>query len=223
MKILIADDHNLFLQGLQFVLQSHFPDAKIITAQSYTQVFEILQNEHNFSLIVTDLAMPGAESLQGIKKIHSLAADTPIAILSAVFEPQIVRKTIDIGVSAYITKASSNNDIISAINMVLEGGVYIPQELFDRKDKLFAPMTESAPATKHIKASEFSPRQIDVLKYLAAGYSNKQIAFALDISEGTVKFYVTAILKKLNVLNRTAAGLKAVRLGLISTKNKLQK
>jgi len=219
MKILIADDHDLFLKGLEFVLKSNFSNSQIVAAKNYTELFNVLQKESDFSLIVTDLAMPGAESISGIKKVHSLAPDIPIVILSAVFGQDIVRRTIDIGVSGYITKATSNDEILNAINMVLEGGVYIPAELFDAKDEIFKPLIEeNFSSEEKQKVPNFSKRQLEVLERIAAGLSNKQIAFELSLSEGTVKFYVTAILKKLNVLNRTSAGLKAIKSRIISQK-----
>jgi len=216
MKILIADDHELFLKGLEFMLQSRFPDASILTASNYMESFEILKNVRDFDLIITDLAMPGANSLQGIEKIHQLAENSPIIILSAVFDKNIIKQTIDIGVGGYVLKASSNQEISYAINIVMAGGVYIPQELIDAENELMKPLLEAETIEEK---PNLTARQKEVLQKIAEGKSNKQIAFELDLTEGTVKYYITAILKKLNVLNRTAAGLKAVQFNLIN-KNK---
>lgn len=212
MRILIADDHELFLKGLEFVLQSHFPEAKIITASDYKEAFSVLENLHDFSLIITDLAMPGVNSLNGIEKIKKLANDAPVVILSAVFDQDAIQKTLEMGVSGYILKASSNSEIINALKVVLDGKVYIPKD--------FSAVESVIPQQplEQIDKSSFSERQLEVLQKIVEGLSNKQIAHDLSLSEGTVKFYITSILKKLNVLNRTAAGLKAVKLGLVSSK-----
>lgn len=215
MKILIADDHELFLKGLEFMLQNQFSEAQIITAADYNETFSLLENLHNFDLIITDLAMPGANSIQGIKKIHDLAKETPIIILSAVFDSDIINKTIEIGVGGYILKASSNKEIIEAINLVLAGGVYIPQDMIDNQNDLMLSISNNQ---EFEEKPEFSSRQAEVLQKIVEGKSNKQIAYELNLTEGTVKYYITSILKKLNVYNRTAAGLKAVQLGLISAK-----
>lgn len=220
MRILIADDHELFLKGLEFILRDIFPDDEFVFAHSYTDVFKIIEKEKNFKLVLTDLAMPGANWLQGIEHIHKNLPETPIIILSAVFEKDVVQKTIEIGAAGYIPKTSPNAVIISAVNLVLSGGVYIPPELlnvtkeseFDLLKQTEEEMQKNNPADK----IDMSPRQIDVLKLMSKGLSNKQIAFDLGITEGTVKLYVTAILKILNVYNRVSAVNEARRRGLIT-------
>lgn len=84
MKILIADDHELFLKGLEFILNENFQHPEITTAQSYTDIFSILEQKQDFDLIITDLAMPGAAWLPALTKIHTLVPDTPITVISAV-------------------------------------------------------------------------------------------------------------------------------------------
>ena len=131
MKILIADDHELFLKGLEFILKSDFKDAQIELCKNYTEIFARLEQNSDFDLIVTDLAMPGANWFEALSTIHSMAKDTPIIIISAVFDKEIVQKTLEIGVSGYIPKSSPNAIILGAINLVLAGGVYIPHELLN--------------------------------------------------------------------------------------------
>ena len=86
MKFLIADDHELFLQGLEFILRKQYPEAQIVLTNSYTGIFDILQKQRDFDLIITDLAMPGANWLEAISRIHSICSDVPIIIISAVFD-----------------------------------------------------------------------------------------------------------------------------------------
>lgn len=220
MKILVADDHELFLKGLELVLQDLDKNMQLVFAKNYTEMFQIVEKEQDFNLVLTDLAMPGSNWLDAIAQIHSSLPDTPIIILSAVFDREIVQKTIEIGVSGYIPKTSSNAVILSAVNLVMSGGVYIPAELLnnDLKNefaalKQFIEITPSKNVEENIKI--LTPRQIDVIKCIAQGHSNKQIAYDLGLTEGTVKLHVTAILKLLNVYNRTGAVMEATRLGLI--------
>lgn len=220
MRILVADDHELFLKGLELVLQSLNKEMELSFAKNYTEIFDILEKDKNFDLILTDLAMPGAKWMDAIAKIHQQVPDTPIIILSAVFDKEIVQKTIEIGVSGYIPKTSSNAVILSAVNLVMSGGVYIPAELLNNKElsnefdalKQVENQKETPPEEKD---KVLTPRQVDVVKCIARGCSNKQIAYELGLSEGTVKLHVTAILKLLNVYNRTGAVMEATRLGLI--------
>lgn len=220
MKILIADDHELFLKGLELILQDYIPGVNLVTAKSYTDIFDNLKKETEIDLILTDLAMPGANWLEAIRQIHETVPETPIIILSAVFDKEIVQKTIELGAGGYIPKTSSNAVIVSAINLVLSGGVYIPAELLgatNRSEFDLLKQVETVSPVEDVKEKIkiLSPRQIDVLRLIAQGKSNKVIAFELGLTEGTVKLHVTAILKLLGVYNRTGAVMEATRLGLI--------
>ena len=220
MKILIADDHELFLKGLEIILKDFSPNVKLVKAKNYTEMLKIINEETDFDLILTDLAMPGGIWLDSLKEIHEKLPDTPIIILSAVFEKEIVQKTLDLGVSGYIPKTSPNAVILSAVNLVLSGAVYVPAELLkETPDNSLMELekVEALPDNVDIKEKikVLSPRQLDVLRLVANGKSNKQIAFELGLTEGTVKLHVTAILKILNVYNRTGAVAQATNLGLL--------
>lgn len=221
MKILIADDHELFLKGLEMILSDSYPEAALIKAKDYTEVFDVIRKNKDLTLILTDLAMPGARWLDALNKIHTTTPETPIIILSAVFDKEIVQKTIELGAAGYIPKTSSNAVILSAVNLVLSGGVYIPAELLQGTSqnefnllKQLEDMPENQDVSEKIKI--LSPRQIDVLKLIAEGKSNKQIAYELGLTEGTVKLHVTAILKLLNVYNRTGAVAAAKHVGILN-------
>ncbi len=205
MRVLVADDHELFLKGLEFILRDSYPDIELVFAHNYAEIFAFLESDRRFDLLMTDLAMPKGKWQEALPHIHMLLPSTPIIILSAVFDKEIVQKTMDIGVSGYIPKTSPNAVIISAMNLVMAGGMYIPPELLNNQPE------QSAEAS-HI----LTPRQIDVIRAVAEGKSNKQIAYELGLSEGTVKLHVTAILKLLNVNNRTGAVREAERLGVLS-------
>ena len=220
MRILIADDHELFLKGLELILSDFCPEAELVKACNYTEIFEIIKKQKDFNLILTDLAMPGAHWLEALQKIHEQLLETPVIILSAVFDREIVQKTIELGAAGYIPKTSSNAVILSAVNLVLSGGVYIPVELLQNTTnnefdilKQIEQIGSNQEVNNNIK---LSPRQIDVLRLISLGKSNKQIAYDLGLTEGTVKLHITAILKILNVYNRTGAVATATQLGLLN-------
>ena len=220
MKILIADDHELFLKGLEMVLSDFSPEAELVKARNYSEIFAIIEKQKDFNLVLTDLAMPGARWLEALQKIHEQLPDTPVIILSAVFDREIVQKTIELGAAGYIPKTSSNAVILSAVNLVLSGGVYIPAELLQgtSQDEFnMLKQLENVPEEQNLaeKVKILTPLQIEVLRLIAMGKSNKQIAYELGLSEGTVKLHVTAILKLLNVYNRTGAVAAANHLGLL--------
>lgn len=229
MKILIADDHELFLKGLEFILEQNVQHTEITTACNYKEIFSILENNKDFDLIITDLAMPGENWLTAINKIHNTLPDTPIIIISAVFDKELLQQTLDIGVAGYIPKTANNNLIISAINLVLAGGMYIPHELLyaqktqslanEKQKEYITPLKNLEKITENTKDETkkgLTERQIDIVKCIAEGLSNKQIAYKLNLTEGTIKVHITIILKLLNVKNRTSAVIEAAKRGYIS-------
>ncbi|MBR1601236.1 MAG: response regulator transcription factor [Alphaproteobacteria bacterium] len=220
-KILIADDHELFLQGLEFILKKEYPEADITLTDSYTGIFKILETERDFDLILTDLAMPGAGWREAIAKIHNICQEVPIIIISAVFEPEILQETYNLGVSGYVSKSFSNSLILSAINLVMAGGMYIPQEIMKMGMKSSSESVRNLirdldkPRASGENNCGLTPRQTEVLECMAEGLSNKQIAYKLGLSEGTVKIHITLLMRTLEVTNRTAAVRKAAQLGIL--------
>ena len=227
MKILIADDHELFLKGLEFTLKENLENITIISAQNYTEIFNLISQHKDINLIITDLSMPGANWLSAITKIHQTLPEIPLIIISAVFDKEILQQTLDIGVSGYIPKTASNNLIISAINLVLAGGIYIPHDLLYSTKKQsentipdyikpLKALEKENISTKDKKNKGLSERQMEIVKCIAEGLSNKEIAYRLNLTEGTVKVHITIILKLLNVKNRTSAVIEATKRGYIS-------
>lgn len=223
MKILVADDHELFLTGLELVIKSRHPDAEIVLAHNYSDIFSIIEKQKDFDVILTDLAMPGAVWSNAIKQIHQTLPETPIIILSALFDKEIVRQTIEIGVSGYLSKTSSHTEILQALDMVISGAAYLPEAFLKEQkiqgnsatEKLLHSLLETQ-ENQNTTSKHLTPRQTAVLEGIADGKANKQIAYELGLTEGTVKLHVTAILKILGVYNRTAAVMEATKLGLIS-------
>lgn len=208
LRILIADDHELFLDGLKMALNDLDDDLIIDVVHSHTELQEKADGKTQYDLILTDLAMPGIAWHESLRLLKEHNPETPIAVLSAVYDREIVLQAVDIGAAGFIPKTSSNKIILSAIHLILSGGLYLPSELLgDSNQKV----TRASGEVKSL----LTPRQLDVLRLMGQGKPNKIIARELDLSEGTVKLHVTAILKALNVINRTGAVISARNLGLI--------
>ena len=221
MKFLVADDHELFLQGLEFILKKEYPEVELVLAGDYTQILDIIKKQNDFDLLITDLAMPGGNWLVALQKVHSQAPEMPIIVVSAVFDKEILQKTYNIGVSGYVSKSFPNNIIISAINLVLAGGRYIPPDLVKLSSQFTTGQLNDLikgfdnSQKKQTDEKLLTPRQLEVLQCLAGGMSNKQIAYKLGLSEGTVKIHITLLMRALNVTNRVAAVRAGERAGLI--------
>lgn len=233
MRILIADDHELFRDGLRLVLGELGPDVVVEHASSYDEALAVVARSRDggvpFNVVLLDLVMPGMPWTDGLAAMNLAAPDSAVVILSASDDRRLVLETVRRGAKGFIPKTSSSRLMLSALRLVLSGGVYLPPAVLD--DGAGGQAAEAADPMAHLDGHAsaagaagaavldavdvpLTPRQREVLALLGQGKSNKEIARILDLSEGTVKLHVTAILKALNVNNRTGAVVAASRLGL---------
>ncbi len=222
MKLLVADDHVLVREGMRHSLGELAPDIEILEAENAEQVLEVMAGNPDLDVAILDLIMPGANGFELLIQVCEKFPDIPVVLMSASEDPDHMRKVIDYGASGYIPKSASRDVMLSAVKLVLSGGVYIPPAMLqsdgERGDTGFGLggdlLGNSRP--KVAIPPELTSRQLDVLLMLGQGKSNKEIARDLGLSENTVKIHVTAILKVLNVSNRTQAGIIAQTLDLSS-------
>lgn len=215
MKILIADDHELFRDGLRLVLSELGPDLQVIEASSYDQTLEIANREDGLDLVLLDLVMPGMPWNEGLGAVKRRLPKVPVVILSASEERRLVLEAVRLGAAGFIPKTTSSKVMLSALRLVMSGGVYLPPALID-ESSVVGGRGDAPHSDLSLESTPLTPRQREVLALLGQGKSNKEIARILNLSEGTVKLHVTAILKALNVSNRTGAVVAASRLGLTS-------
>jgi len=215
MKILIADDHELFRDGLRHVLTQLDGTVSIVEASDYPQAIALSETEADIGIVLLDLGMPGmpwSEGLQSLRK--TLPSEVPIIVLSASDDRRHVLQAVNLGAAGFIPKTSSSRVMLSALKLVLSGGVYLPPALLDQSGDAGTTENSGGNSGHEHNASFLTPRQREVLALLGQGKSNKEIARVLQLAEGTVKLHVTAILKALNVNNRTRAVVAASQLGL---------
>ncbi|MCK5335382.1 MAG: response regulator transcription factor [Gammaproteobacteria bacterium] len=208
MKILLVDDHPLFIEGMRGVLQ-RLDDAIVIeTSGSCEEALELTADDDDIDLVLLDLNLPGMSGLDGLQQLRHQLPATPIVLLSASEDRSKVLHAIELGAMGYIPKSSPPDIIISALQLVLSGGVYLPMAVLDTVNSLQA-------KTSNDEGQTLTPRQVEVLGLLAEGRSNKSIAAQLSMAENTVRVHVSAILRFLGVNNRTKAGVAASRMGLL--------
>jgi len=204
-KILLADDHALFRDGLRHVLEDFNPGIRIVEAASYPDALDAAGSEKEIDLALVDLAMPGMERFAGLAALCERLGDVPVVVVSAHENEDEVRRALGCGASGYIPKAFDSEVVRTALARVLAGETYLPPSMVGRGDAV-----EPVPPPPRL-----TRRQRDVLGLIAQGYSNKRIAAALDLAEGTVKLHVAALLKALGASNRTEAVFEATALGLV--------
>lgn len=209
MRILFADDHPLFREGVKPVLEKLAPEVEIIEAKDYPAAFEAARQHGDLDLALLDLYMPGMPGLDGIVRFRASFPKIPLAVLSASDERENIQRLLASGALGYISKASPSDVILSALRLILAGGVYIPPSLLnDPSEEANRLMAEAG------KQESLTRRQVEVLRELAKGLNNKQIAHNLNVTEGTVKIHLATIFRVLNVNSRTEALLLAQKMGL---------
>lgn len=207
MKLLIVDDHPVFRAGLTALLEQSHPGARVLQARDAREALELVDRHPDLDVVVLDLIMPGFAGPPAIAEFGRARPDLPVIVLSSSENPADVREALAAGALGYVSKSAGERTLMSAIGMVLGGELYVPPFMLDDPG---APPARRDPAGRdHPAAQPLTERQMDVLRLLSRGASNKEIARTLDLSEKTVKAHVTAVLTRLNVTNRTQAAVAA--------------
>jgi two-component system nitrate/nitrite response regulator NarL len=212
MKLLIVDDHAVLREGLAALLQQIGPDTTVVQARDAREAIALLGDHPDLDVVVLDLMMPGMQGLDALSEFARTRPDLPVIVLSSSEDPSDVRKALAAGALGYVPKSAGQRVLLSAIQLVLNGDLYIPPLVLEAK-------RESAESLGYRASSRpeqaLTARQVEILKFLSEGAPNKSIAKVLGLSEKTVKAHVTAIFKTLNVENRTQAAVAGRKAGLI--------
>ncbi len=204
MKLLIADDHGLFRLGLKAAIEQKIEGSEVLECEDAKGALEFMEREKDLKLALLDINIPGNEGLSFIYTALERYPNIKICVISGNEDPAIISAIMEKGASGFIPKSSANEVIFSAVQIILAGSQYFPMDLLNKVNV----KTEKS-------LSRLTPRQLDVLKSMAEGQANKQIADNLNISVGTVKTHITAIFEELTVTNRTQAINAARDKGLI--------
>lgn len=198
-RFLIADDHPLFRAALRQALSAVASDAVIEEAETLTQASTRLAAGPEVDLVLLDLGLPDSQGFTGLMRLRHQFPSVGVAIVSGQEDVVIMRQAIALGAVAYIPKSENLPSIVEAIRTALAGHTWLPQSASD---------IGNAPAEAELaeRIASLSPQQYRVLCMVADGKLNKQIAAELDIQETTIKQHVSAILRKLGLINRTQAG-----------------
>ncbi len=197
MKILIVDDHELFAEGLKLLLDSMDGSLEVEFVTQYSQFIKESRYQ-SFDLIFLDYNLADVDGIEAIHFIREHSPKVSIIVISSEDSPKIIQSTIESGASGFIPKSSPWKILVAALELVLNGGIYLPMQAIN----------ESARLTKEKKFSEeehLTDRQKEVLKLAIRGISNKAIALDLGIAEGTVKAHLSTAYKALGVRNRVEA------------------
>jgi len=200
--VLIADDHAVFRIGLMNLLQRRLHATRFWEAESFSQVVDLMKAK-DVTLALIDLLMPGLSGAKEIATLRVLRPETRIVVLSGSDSREDILDALSAGVHGYIVKTQPLDQLVDRLRYVMSGEIYVPPIL-----ATLGGVRGSPRAT----ALELSDRQLQVLGALVEGKSNKEIAKALNVAEGTVKAHLAALFKTLGASNRAHAAALGKRL-----------
>lgn len=201
-RVLIADDHAIFRQGLATII-SRDPDMSAIAqAENGFQAIALFR-QHQPDVTLMDLRMPEVEGVEAITAIRAQSKSARIIVLTTYDSDEDIYRGLQAGAKGYLLKETEPDELLNAIRTVHRGQQYIPPDV-------------GAKLVQRLSNPELSERELAVLRSMAQGMSNADIAAALIIGEGTVKSHVNRILNKLDVSDRTQAVIVAVKRGIVN-------
>lgn len=194
LKILIADDHSVVIAGTKMILEAAFPNIKVETAKSYTEMLHIYEKGMS-DILLLDINMPGTKNLAMITELKKINPRTKIVVFSS-YDEVVALRYIQAGADGYINKMSENNELIYAINAVAKNGFYYSQKLTKLAMNLLGQDTITKDPNRVL-----SEREVEVFELLLAGTGNLEISNKLGLHMSTVSTYKKRILQKLKIDN----------------------
>lgn len=217
MKVLVVDDHPLVRDALRTCLRGLGTGVEVLEARNGAEAMEQTDRNPELDMVLLDLSLPDTRGCSALVALRERHPEVPVVVLSANEDRTVVLEALDHGAMGYIPKTSTTEVMLSALHLVLAGGVYLPANVLTKNpSEMAAPLdppevNTSVGAPANIGLTE---RQAQILMLLVQGKPNKLISRELRLAESTVKVHISAILKALHVVNRTQAVIAVGRLGL---------
>ena len=204
MKILVVDDHTLIREAMHGVLRKLTRDAVVLEASDYAQTMEAVASHPDINLILLDLLLPDRDGFSMLAELRERNPTMSVVVMSAVQDRANVIKALELGAMGYIPKSARHEVMLSALQLVFAGGIYIPPEILAREHLSH---TAQRPPGAIVSPADLglTDRQRDVLALIMQHKNNKSICQILNLAEPTVKNHVTAIFKALKVASRAEA------------------
>lgn len=213
-RVVVVDDQTLVRQGIRSLLALS-PEVEVVAEGADGDEGLRLVAEHEVDVLLLDLRMPVRDGIATLEALREAGSTVPVLVLTTFDDEDLVLRALRGGARGYLLKDVTLDQLVSAVKSVAAGGTLLQPGLTDR---LLRAMRERPGTVGGIERPEpLTPRELDVLRLAAAGWSNREIARALHLAEGTVKNYMSSVLVKLGVRDRTRAVLRALELGLLGS------
>ncbi len=212
MRLMLVDDHHVLREGLKFMLRGEPGLAVVAEASDGREALEALETLDATlpDIVLLDVKMPDVGGLEALRRIRERWPDMPVLILTMFDDPEYVEEALQAGASGYLLKSVTREELVRAVRAVSGGGGYLQAEI---TGPVLARFARTAPLPEHVP--HLSRRELDVLRLLAQGCSNRQVARELGITEATVKGYLRDLFEKLGASDRAHAVALALRTRVI--------
>lgn len=213
MKILLIDHHALFRDGMRYFLQHSLNGVdEILEAESFFDGLELARAHHDLGLILLELQCPDSEGAISVKRLRQCCPHVPVVVVSIEEDRSVMDEALGYGASTCICKNVTGSAFLNALSSVYSGGTHLPEKLQQPKAT-----GKTVSDDRRSNANEYglTVRQMEVLRCLATGLSNKEIASVTGLAGGTIKMHLTDVYQTLCVKNRNEAIRVARRIGLV--------
>ena len=220
MRVLLIDDHALVRKGIEELLQSR--GVQVVASVSSGKEGVRRACELSSDIILLDIKMPGMNGIETLKQLRASGVSTPVVMLTMSREDEDLGAALRAGAQGYLLKDIEPEELVPALEAALLGDNVVAREMVGALAQLVRSDagTDRKAQSPAKPFAELTPREMEILECLAGGYSNKMIARALDIADGTVKLHVKAILRKLGMRSRVEAAVAAAEHGLGKSRRK---
>lgn len=206
MKILIADDHLLLADALAQLVKDNEADSEVLQAGSLDAVMETMDRDDAVEIVLVDYNLPGLDGVEGLERLRSAHPKVPCAIFSGSEDVGLASSALASGAAGFIPKSMSAPAFFHAIKLMQVGEKFIPAGLYENiANQASVNRVNKESAESFVSRTGLSPREVDVLRALVKGISNRQIGQELGVEEVTIKLHLRRIYKKVGVVNRTQA------------------
>jgi DNA-binding NarL/FixJ family response regulator len=212
MRALLAAKNPLFRAGLRYVVERNLDDATVDEAATLGEVVTAGSRSERPDLLVIELGLPGLEGFDGLRRLRQQLGAVPIVVIGPAVGRRAILQAIESGAHGFVPETTSVEVAAEALKLVLSGNVYVPATVLatGEPEPAERPVANDGRPAQSADLASLTPRQREVLDLLVRGHSNREIAAHLGVAQGTVRIHVAAILRALNVRNRTQAALTAM-------------